>query len=824
MNENSNTLGIYTETIPRMVCPHCEAELDVSDFGVFEDIVCPSCKDPIRVPGRLGDFILIDELGRGAMGCVYLAQDESLNRLVALKVIRREYGTDPKMLETVQREAQAMATLNHRNIVQVYSFGRVDQQPYFVMELLTGERLDESLEDGGVISEIRALEIALDVSQGLEAANKAGLTHGDIKPANILMNEQGVAKVVDFGLAHFMEPGAEIEVWGTPYYIAPEKARKKGEDSRSDQYSLGATIFHALAGHTPFDGENPTKVVLAALKQDTPLLRDHNPEVTEKTEAVIRRMMDKNPNRRYPTYASLKADLQEALDQARAAEEARRLEEQRQHERAHKKKNPLVGIMMATTLTIALGVGGAYWYTQRRASSTVEITYSGPKRKPHEPIQRVEERNLREAAAAVKAGDLSRAEDKLAIAARHMPDTHAAKGWHKFFAAGVYLYAQYPQQARGLLESLADSEEMLFDQGETPPEDPRVLARYALGRLHEEELEKNTRRAQIYYRHLAEVARGYREYLESRPMQASRHFRTYGEYGIQGLRWPYVLQPIASSLHLPRDPLKREEEKQEKAEERGMELLAGLGVRTVEGHPVFRLAEVSSSGQILLNKTSSPEWKPYFDGDLARAGDYKRVLSGAKGVQVLPGRRFTVFGIFRMPTEKDREIGDADMIVYLGGPMGEAAEGETPPARGVALELAPALKSNPDRMALRLRIGDGEKDVFVQTVDSDLLLPGGSHLISLTWDGLGEEGEEAPNRLALGVNDKEVASWTLEKNQMPSGGRLDTVVYGAPLLPDGTVGRAESDIKVVLGYVLDHLPDFEDVYTYFNKKKDLLSN
>src|SRR5690606_20704302 len=147
------------------------------------------------------DFILVEELGRGAMGCVYLAMDESLNRLVALKVISKEYGEDPKMLESVQREAQAMATLNHRNIVQVYSFGRIREQPYFVMELLQGERLDEMMAGGRKLSEIRALEIAIDVAQGLEAANQAGLTHGDIKPANILMNEKGVAKVVDFGLA-----------------------------------------------------------------------------------------------------------------------------------------------------------------------------------------------------------------------------------------------------------------------------------------------------------------------------------------------------------------------------------------------------------------------------------------------------------------------------------------------------------------------------------------------------------------------------------------------------------------------------------------------
>lgn len=558
MNDKANTLGIFTESIPRMACPHCDAELDVSEFGVFDDIVCPACQEPIRVPGRLGDFILIDELGRGAMGCVYLAQDESLNRLVALKVIRREYGKDPKMLETVQREAQAMATLNHRNIVQVYSFGRVEQQPYFVMELLRGERLDEMMADGGIVDEERALEIALDVAQGLDAANQAGLTHGDIKPANILMNEQGVAKVVDFGLAKFMEPGAEIEVWGTPYYIAPEKARKKGEDSRSDQYSLGGTLFHALAGYPPFDAENPTKVVIASLKEDTPDLSEHNPDVTGKTAAVIRRMMDKNPNRRYPTYASLLADLELALQGLKDLRERRRLEELESQARANKKASPLVWIMLATTALVIGGIAAGVWYQRRQATEAVEVTYPGPKRQLHEPFQRVEERNLREAAEAVKAGDLDLAGEKLATAARRIPERHAGMGWYRFFAAGIQLYAQYPEQAEDQLEELAAMDDMLFDGGRTPDEDPRLLAAYVLGDMSEKAFRKHLGKSERYYRHLAELAMGYRQLLEGDSNQAARYFRAYAEYGQQGLRWPYVLHPIAPTLHLPRKPMESE--------------------------------------------------------------------------------------------------------------------------------------------------------------------------------------------------------------------------------------------------------------------------
>ncbi len=553
MNPNSNTIGIFTEHIPLLTCPNCGAELDVSEFGVFEDINCPACQEVIKVPGRLGNFVLLEELGRGAMGCVYLAVDESLGRHVALKVMRREYGDDPKMMETLQREAQAMAALNHPNVVQVYSFGRESGQPYFVMELLQGERLDAMMEGGGIVNELRLLEIAIDVARGLEAAANAGMTHGDIKPANILMNDAGTAKVVDFGLARFTESGDEIEVWGTPYYIAPEKARKKGEDARSDQYSLGATLFHALAGHPPFDGENPTRVVLAALKEETPDLIAHNPNVCPETSAVIKRMMDKTAARRYPTYSSLVADLQVALDAARRVEEARLEAERLAEDQRKHKRSPLGLIMALVTVFIVLAIGAGVWIRQRNLRKLAELTYEGPARQLHEPILRNEDRNLREAAIALARGSLFLAGEKLDTADRLIPEIHAGKAWFRFFAAGIQLYARHPDQARELLTQASKQDPILFDGGRVPPEDPRLLARYALGEAGERELERVIPKAQPYFVHLAELARGYRALLEDNPGEAARHFRYYRDIRAQG--WPYVLQPLADSFHVAREPM-----------------------------------------------------------------------------------------------------------------------------------------------------------------------------------------------------------------------------------------------------------------------------
>lgn len=358
LQKRKNSIGITTEKIEQIACPSCGAELDVSEFEVFEEITCPACEDTIKVPGQLGDYILLDELGRGAMGCVYLAQDEALGRLVGLKVMLKKYGENPEMLETLRREAQAMASLNHKNVVQVYSFGRVDEQPYIVMEFIEGKEVEKMMKDGE-ITEQRLLEIAMDTAEGLRAAHEAGLTHGDVKPANIFVDKEGVCKVLDFGLAKERDPNAEIEVWGTPYYIAPEKARKKGEDWRSDQYSLGATLYHVLAGHPPFDGPNPTKVVLSAIKDPTPVLKDECPEITQETSDLIYRMMDKEPARRFPTYESMQADIREALSAVDRAGEQQASDHVRALKKAKKKK--MVPVFLTLLALIAgAGVGGYF--------------------------------------------------------------------------------------------------------------------------------------------------------------------------------------------------------------------------------------------------------------------------------------------------------------------------------------------------------------------------------------------------------------------------------------------------------------------------------
>jgi len=244
--------------------------------------------------------------------------DKELGRHVALKVMKKGLGTNQEFVQSFKHEAQAAAVLNHPNVAQIYSFGQVESQFYIAMELVSGGRLDEMIADGVALEEIRALEIHLQVVAGLRAASDVGLVHGDIKPANILFGQNGEAKVVDFGLASFIgQQKQDGAVWGTPYYIAPEKARGKRVDFRSDIYSLGATLFHVLTGQPPFDGATSTDVVMARLNQPAPNLLDINADLHPETAAMVARMLEADPTMRHPSYPALQIDMEAALEASR---------------------------------------------------------------------------------------------------------------------------------------------------------------------------------------------------------------------------------------------------------------------------------------------------------------------------------------------------------------------------------------------------------------------------------------------------------------------------------------------------------------------------
>lgn len=312
-HETNAGIGIITDRVPEIKCVKCGCEIDVADVESFSKVECPDCHSIENVPAKLGPFLLESLIGTGGMGGVFRAKDESLGRFVALKVMLKSVGEKTAFVDYFKREAQAVAKLNHPSIVQIYSFGQEKGQPYIVMELVGGRRFDKMIDEPGTLSQALVMRIGLDVAEGLKAAEDIGLLHGDVKPENILLDEKGHAKLVDFGIATFANQGSQDGIWGTPYYVAPEKIKRQKVDQRSDIYSLGATIYHALTRHPPFEGKTPIDVVKARLqhkpKNPSALRADIDPEV----ESIVMRMLETEPSRRYPNYSSLIGDLRKVM-------------------------------------------------------------------------------------------------------------------------------------------------------------------------------------------------------------------------------------------------------------------------------------------------------------------------------------------------------------------------------------------------------------------------------------------------------------------------------------------------------------------------------
>jgi len=275
----------------------------------------------MALSSKLGHFNLLEEIAHGGMGTVFRAFDPTLNREVAIKVLKENFARDPKFLNDFLQEARSAAAISHSHIVQIYFVGEEDSQYYIVMELLKGRTLREIIERDGPMDEERALELAIDVVEGLRAAyNKNKMIHGDIKPANIFITEDVGAKVLDFGLSKLanVEVAPSDGIWGSPYYISPERVGQKAEDFRSDVYSLGATLFQMLTGHPPFEADTPEELAAKRLNEKPPLLRDLSPNITRKTEEVVNKMLNKSILLRYRDYDALMEDLKDAKTEATA--------------------------------------------------------------------------------------------------------------------------------------------------------------------------------------------------------------------------------------------------------------------------------------------------------------------------------------------------------------------------------------------------------------------------------------------------------------------------------------------------------------------------
>ena len=269
----------------------------------------------IKTPGTFGEnenFLLERELGSGGMGGVYMGRDKMLDRPVAVKVMLRELGSDAEFVEKFKKEAQSAARLIHPNIAQVYSYGICDGMPYIAMELASGGSLYSVMNaNPGKTDIARVIKICQQVAQALQCASDQGCVHGDVKPENILLDANGNAKLVDFGLAAMQKDTDEI--WGTPYYISPEKVKKEPVDFRADMYSLGGTLYHALTGVAPFEGDDAIAVVKERFNGPPKKPSEIRPELTPAIDELVMKMLAFEKENRYPSFEALLEAFKEVL-------------------------------------------------------------------------------------------------------------------------------------------------------------------------------------------------------------------------------------------------------------------------------------------------------------------------------------------------------------------------------------------------------------------------------------------------------------------------------------------------------------------------------
>ena len=273
-----------------------------------------------------GNVILNDRyemqqrIGRGGMADVYLARDVLLDRLVAIKVLFPEFATDPAFVERFRREAQSAANLNHPNVVSVYDWGRSNNTYFMAMEYVPGRTLAEALNDVGPISASKAAEVGIEVAAALSFAHRNNVVHRDIKPGNILIGSNGQLKVADFGIARALGSSADSgltahgAVMGTAAYFSPEQAQGGQPDPRSDLYSLGIVLYEMVAGQVPFSGDTPVSIAYKQVHEAPTPLHQFAPDVPRAFEAIVARLLAKDPARRYPTAEAVRDDLRRFRD------------------------------------------------------------------------------------------------------------------------------------------------------------------------------------------------------------------------------------------------------------------------------------------------------------------------------------------------------------------------------------------------------------------------------------------------------------------------------------------------------------------------------
>ena len=268
----------------------------------------------MNISGALeGRFQVLQELGRGGMGIVFLALDKQLKDNVAIKVLSPFLSNDSESLERLRREVTAARKITHTNVIKIYDIGEANGLHFITMEYFAGQNLRQLIHQKGALSLQEGLQIAFQICDGLEAAHMQGIIHRDLKSQNIILNERGHAKIIDLGLAHTNQLDGMTAtglIMGTPEYMSPEQVMGRRSDERSDLYSLGIILYEMFAGRVPFEGDSAISIGFKHVKESYTPLKTAQPDVPEHLSALIDRLLQKDPSHRFQSVAELRKELE----------------------------------------------------------------------------------------------------------------------------------------------------------------------------------------------------------------------------------------------------------------------------------------------------------------------------------------------------------------------------------------------------------------------------------------------------------------------------------------------------------------------------------
>ena len=345
----------------------------------------------------IGKYEIVSELGRGGMGVVFKAWEESLQRFVAIKMLGDQLTDDENLVARFLREARSVADLNHPNIVQVFAVDTHEGRPYFAMEFVEGESLSELIRTSNKIDPKRALTLVKEVASGLSAAHDKGVVHRDIKPDNIMLTKHGGVKVVDFGVARVEDPNTKLTATGmavgTPNYISPEVCLGLDVDQRSDLFSMGIVFYEMLTGETPFNADSPLEMMTNVVKAEVPDISGLNPDIDAGLRKILYHMLEKKPDYRYQDFHQVLKDI-EAYNAGKPLPYASKASSQptmkvdtREVEQATGGAPPIeyagrssrmpLAIVLAL-VAVGAAAGGLWYMGQEKASTTEQVADVAP--------------------------------------------------------------------------------------------------------------------------------------------------------------------------------------------------------------------------------------------------------------------------------------------------------------------------------------------------------------------------------------------------------------------------------------------------------------